>query len=166
MKIAFGYKMGVGKDTAVEYLINKYGGKQISFASPIYDILNYAQNRCGFKKEKDRQFLQYIGTEWARKKEENIWVRLALESISENTNNFLSDVRFKNELDALKNDNWICIKINKEKVEKNREGTGNTKHSSETELDCVPDDYWDYIINNNGSIEDFYKQLDNIVSLL
>ena len=163
MKIAFGYKMGVGKDTAVEYLIKKYGGKQISFASPIYDILNYAQNRCGFKKEKDRQFLQYVGTEWARKKEENIWVRLALESTTDDTNNFLSDVRFKNELNALKKNNWICVKINRDVIEKNREGTGNNKHSSETELDSVSDENWDYVIYNNGSIKDFYQNIDNII---
>ena len=32
MKIAFGYKMRSGKDTAVDYLITKYGGKKITFA--------------------------------------------------------------------------------------------------------------------------------------
>ena len=36
IKIAFGYKMGVGKDEACSYLIKKYGGEKISFASPLY----------------------------------------------------------------------------------------------------------------------------------
>ena len=63
MKIAFGYKMGAGKDTAVDYLKQKYGGTHLSFAGPIYTILENAQHICGFPVEKDRQFLQFIGTE-------------------------------------------------------------------------------------------------------
>jgi hypothetical protein len=98
MKIAFGYKMGV------DYLIDEYGGKRISFAGPIYDILSYAQKVCGFIPEKDRKFLQFIGTDWARNKENNVWVRLALESalIDEMEHAYISDVRFPNELTALK----------------------------------------------------------------
>ena len=63
IKIAFGYKMGVGKDEACSYLIKKYGGEKISFASPLYDIQHHAQRVCGFEEEKDRQFLQFIGTQ-------------------------------------------------------------------------------------------------------
>ena len=70
-KVAFGYKMGVGKDTAVDYLISRHGGKRISFADPIYNIMNYAQEVCGFEPEKDRYFLQLVGTDWARKKDPN-----------------------------------------------------------------------------------------------
>ena len=50
MRIAFGCKMGSGKDTAVSYLISKYGGKRLAFADPIYKIQNYAQQLCGFEK--------------------------------------------------------------------------------------------------------------------
>lgn len=161
MKIAFGYKMGVGKDTAVSFLIKKYGGKHISFASPIYDILNYAQERCGFKKEKDRHFLQYIGTEWARKKDKNVWINIAIESANKK-NNFISDLRFKNEFTALKNDGWICVKIYRENIDVDRTGSGNGKHSSEIELDSVSDEEWDYVVYNNISLENFLKQIDEI----
>jgi hypothetical protein len=61
-RFGFGFEARVGKDTAVEYLIKKHGGVRISFASPIYDILEYAQNVCGFEKVKDREFLQQIRT--------------------------------------------------------------------------------------------------------
>ena len=84
MKIAFGGKMGTGKDTCVNYLIKKYGGVKISFSDSIYDILYYAQNVCGFKKEKDRKFLQWIGTEWAREKNPNIWIELTLKNYPKN----------------------------------------------------------------------------------
>jgi len=35
MLVAFGYKAGVGKDTAANYLVSKYGWKQLSFASTL-----------------------------------------------------------------------------------------------------------------------------------
>lgn len=31
--------MRSGKDTSVDYLIEKYGGKKITFAKPLYDAL-------------------------------------------------------------------------------------------------------------------------------
>jgi hypothetical protein len=67
LKISFSGKAGSGKDVSVKYLIDKYGGKKF-FSKPIYDILYYAQNICGFKQEKDRKFLQWIGTEWVKYK--------------------------------------------------------------------------------------------------
>lgn len=168
MKIAFGYKMGSGKDTAVEYCVKKYTGIHISFAKPIYDILHYAQEICGFEQKKDRQFLQYIGTEWARKKDNNVWVNLAINKTKNKSGNFyISDLRFMNEFEALKKENWVLVKlvreINKEKKEE-RKGTGSVSHSSETSLDSVPNENWDYIINNNSNcLEDFYLELDNLV---
>jgi hypothetical protein len=165
MKVAFGYKMGVGKDSAVSYLVQKHGGKHISFAKPIYDILHYAQKKCGFPVCKDRHFLQYVGTEWGRSHEENVWVRLALESVELNENNFISDLRYLNEFKALKDSGWKCVKISRrvEKVGKEREGTGSSYHSSEVELDKVREEEWDYIISNDSDLEEFYGKIDEMV---
>jgi hypothetical protein len=167
VKIAFGHKMGVGKDTACSHLINKYGGKHLSFAMPLYDIQRYAQQKCGFLEEKDRQFLQYIGTEWARNKDPDVWVRLALQDHMQDENIFLSDLRFKNEFYALKKDGWFCVKIvrpqeNQENQVQNRKGTGRNDHESETSLDAIDDKEWNYIIYNDKSIQDFYNNLDNL----
>ena len=48
MQIAFGYKMGTGKDACVKYLINNYGGEKIYFAKPIYDILQIKKGTLYF----------------------------------------------------------------------------------------------------------------------
>lgn len=163
MKIAFGYKMGVGKDEAVSYIKRKIDGRQISFAGPLYSIMFYAQEVCGFEQQKDREFLQYVGTEWARKNDPNVWVRLAIEKSSMiNGNIFLTDLRFPNEFEALKNDGWLCVKINRSYTE-GREGSGNKSHHSEKALDLIHDNRWDYIIDNNGSLEEFYKKLDILI---
>ena len=164
MKIAFGYKAGSGKDTCVDYLIKKHGGKKIAFSEPLYDILNYAQNICGFEHTKDRKFLQFIGTEWGRETNPNIWVELALKKCCNTSNNFYcSDVRFLNEFEALRNNGWTLIKLVRDE-DILRIGNGNTNHVSETQLDLLPDGKWDYIIDNNGTLEDLYVKLDKIVS--
>lgn len=168
MKIAFGYKARSGKDTAVDYMIRTYGGTRVSFATPLYDILAYAQSRCGFSQAKDRQFLQYIGTDWARKQDPDVWVRLALESIRKITwdNEFfglsakhiyVSDLRFTNEFNALKKDGFICVK-----VVRNVDRGDIPEHPSETELDSIPDKDWDIILYNNSSIDDYYQALSLI----
>ena len=166
MKIAFGCKMGVGKDTAVSYLIEQYGGEKISFSTPIYDILHYAQSLCGFNIEKDRDFLQYIGTEWGRRKDPDIWAKMALKNVSEtNINTYISDLRFLNEFEYMKNNGWKCVKIVRTSVDSNRQGTGSKTHISETELDNLPDDKWDYVLtNNDGTLMEFYDNLDNMIT--
>ena len=161
--IAFGGKMGSGKDTAVSYMISEYGGLRHSFAKPLYAIQEYTQRRCGFTLQKDRQFLQYIGTEWARKKDPNVWVKIALREVPKTGNVFLSDLRFPNEFQALKKAGWICVKINRVHL-LGREGSGDPRHSSEIALDEIPDKDWDLIIDNNEDLTSFYAKVDKIVS--
>lgn len=164
MKIAFGYKMGVGKDEAVSYFIQKYGGTKISFSEPLYDIMHYAQDKCGFPREKDRQFLQYIGTEWARNKDNDVWINLLTNKDYPNNHNYyIGDLRFPNEYKALKNSGWICVKIVRSHQEE-RKGTGSHSHTSETALDKLHDNVWDYIIHNTGSLNEFYTKLDYLVN--
>jgi len=162
VNIAFGGQMGAGKDTAVDYLIERYDGKKISFAGPIYDILSFAQKTCNFPQEKDRGFLQYIGTEWARQKNPNVWIEKAINSVEINNNNFISDLRFINEFNSLKKNGWKCVKIIRlSHLENNRVGSGTMTHPSELELNLISG--WDLIIENNGSLEEFYNKLDSVM---
>lgn len=164
MKIAFGYKMRCGKDTCAKYLIDKYGGEKISFSKFVYDIMYYAQSICGLKTEKDRKFLQWIGTEWGRSQDPDLWINLTMNDIyntyqNENTNLYCTDVRFINEFTRLKKDGWILCKINRNCVE-------NSSHISECELDSLKDEEWDFIIENNGSLKKLYNKLDKIIKNL
>lgn len=162
LKIAFGGNMGSGKDTCVDYLSSKYPEyTRLSFAGALYDILNYAQEKCGFKKTKDRKFLQFIGTEWARSIDENVWINIVLNKDIKGVG-LLSDIRFPNEFKELKNNGWICIKIIRSNIDGNRAGTGNKIHSSELSINDIKDEDWDFIVENNSSLEDLYIKLDKI----
>jgi len=191
MLIAFSGKMGSGKDEAAEYLKDKYSGTKYSFAKPIYDILHYAQFICGFEYKKDRKLLQFIGTEWARNIDKDVWVKIALlniesskesakesskESAKESSkesakesakeNFFITDLRHLNELKALKEHNWICIQIKRDAIDLDRAGTGNINHSSELELENISADHWDFVIENNGTLSEFHQKLDDIVDTI
>jgi len=119
VKIAFGYKRRVGKDTSCDYLVQKYGGVKLSFAEPLYKILNFSQLICNFKETKDRKFLQFVGTEWARSINENVWVDLLIDKLKSRpeVNIFVSDLRFKNEFWALKKHGFICVQVKNKEVD-------------------------------------------------
>jgi hypothetical protein len=163
LKIAFGGKMRSGKDTSADYLIKNHGGIRLSFSEPLYNILHYAQTVCNFTLEKDRWFLQTVGTEWARSKNPNVWIDLLIKKVNDvesSTNIYNSDVRFKNEFDALKKNGFILIKLKRNVVEIDN---GSVGHISEVELDSIPDSNWDYVIDNNDGIEELYRKLDSII---
>ena len=167
LKIAFGGNMGSGKDHAGNYLKTKYGGTCVSFAKPIYDILYYAQDRCQITRNKDRRFLQLVGTDWGRSLDPNLWINLLLTSTEITEENcYLTDLRFENEFNSLKDKSWICIKIIRECDTRERAGTGSAHHSSELSLRNIPNEHWNYIIDNNGSLEEFESQLDKIITTI
>lgn len=94
-----------------------------------------------------RKLLQLVGTECGRNIiHPNIWINSLLSSYNKDfTNWIITDVRFKNEAQAIKKRGGILIRINRE--------TGFLdNHSSETDLDDYSD--WDFVIDNNGSMED------------
>lgn len=167
MLIGFGCQARVGKDTAAEYLISKYGGVRVSFAQPLYDCQTYIQNRCGLPMEKDRKLLQWLGTEWGREKDPNIWVNIALDKIrslrhqNPNVNIYITDLRFPNEFDAIRKAGGITVRILR--PEKGDICGGSTTHLSEIGLIDKPLGEWDHIIENIGTLDEFHEKLDNLI---
>lgn len=158
IKIAFGCQARVGKDTACEYLQRKYGGSILRFAAPLYDILHYAQDRCGFPRRKDVKFLQWIGTDWAREQNPNVWIDCLVRQVNDTDNVFVPDLRFRNEFDALRARGFKCVRIIRSDRPIDRAAT----HASEVELVDFDQSQWDAVIVNDGSIEDLYQKLDAI----
>jgi hypothetical protein len=133
-----------------------------------------------------RLLLQLLGTEWGRNIiHPNIWVNtLMSEYISldcknvcakldnvghecmdksscvYNPNWIITDVRFPNELEAVKEKKGISIRVNRD-----RKGFTNQKllaelHPSETALNNAE---FDYVIDNNGSISDLIDKVQEIL---
>ena len=91
-----------------------------------------------------RELLQKFGTAIRNEICDDFWVKVCLKDYNESQNWIISDVRFKSEIEGIKQFNNITLRINNSSA-----GAGN--HISEVDLD----DYkFDYVINNNGSLED------------
>lgn len=72
----------------------------------------------------------------------------------------ITDTRFPNEVSAIKEKNGIVIRVNRKSID-DMEKLNSIKHESETALDNYL--YFDYTINNDGSIEELIKQVKEIL---
>ena len=99
------------------------------------------------------QVLQRLGTGVRAAIDQEFWVKALFNTYSDNI--IIADVRFPNEVEAVKERGGIVFRIE-------RPGAGAGNHISETALD----DYhgFDYIIDNVGTLEDLFNQVKFIVN--
>lgn len=114
-----------------------------------------------------REFLQYFGTDLIRKNlGDDIWINATFSDykppkLSEyNPSQWLiSDVRFPNELKAIKDRGGICIRV--ERHNHPNDTNPNTEHESESALDNSDD--FDYIVINDGTIDELIEKVKEIL---
>ena len=97
-----------------------------------------------------RELLQGIGQGLRDAIDPNLWVKILFANTEGWSNYIIADVRYPNEIYAIKKRNGILIRID-------RKGAGAGNHSSETALDNYKE--WDVHIENNGSIEDLFETM-------
>jgi hypothetical protein len=110
--------------------------------------------------QKDRVLLQKLGLNM-RDVRESVWVDYVINNLKPNDYYVLDDLRYKNELDALKKAGFILVRIEASRDIRERR-IPNTfpkdeNHLSETDLDDY--DGWDVVIDNNNN--DLYSFLNN-----
>ena len=103
-----------------------------------------------------RHALQYIGTEVLRTHDINFHVSRSIENLEYGDTYVNDDLRFKNELLTMQNFGAHCIFVN-------RETDIVSDHASEKELQ--PTDF-DYIIENDGTIEDLKQKFMVLYKLI
>ena len=123
-------------------------------------------------KEKDRELLQWYGTDYKRKhKGQDYWINLVMPEI---INNLLQDkdvvvpdTRFLNEIQTARAcgnaDKVIIVRVKRDGIKDDSEG--DDQHKSETELDSYA--WFDLTIKNNKDIDGFTalfeKELESFV---
>jgi chaperonin cofactor prefoldin len=172
-----------GKDTAGEYFINK-GYIKYAFAGPLKkackEIFMFSDEQTeGDDKEKHDniwnisaiQLFQRFGTEIFRERlsdfypemeniKENFWTyRFKIwyqEQLEKNKDVLIvvTDVRFDNEVDIIKELGGIIIKVERNQV------TNLDEHKSETSIGKIKHDY---LVKNDSDIEKYYEKLAKIV---
>lgn len=187
MIIALHGKAGSGKDTVGKMIQQYEKSFEIrKFADKLKDIVCIILN-CGREELEDRTFkeskidwlnlsvrelMQFIGTELFREQiHPDIWVKLLMNDYKEigkydyskddfvvsYPNWVITDLRFKNVYLYLKNNykDVVFIKIN-------RPGIKSLNHSSEFDLEG-DDITWDYVIENDSTLEELSKKINKIV---
>lgn len=115
-----------------------------------------------------RKLLQLLGTDCGRNMiHPNIWINALFADYKvykdeELPNWIITDVRFPNEAKAIKNRGGILIRIERDYVLRGGPEDPKNQHPSETALDDYQD--FDYVIENNGSIEDLINKIKKIIN--
>lgn len=107
-----------------------------------------------------REFMQYFGTEIVRKIYPNAWCNFTLNKIEKEKSevSIVSDVRFLNEVQAIKKGGGIIVKLHRNRTK--------DLHNSEAGVDLIPNDMIDVNIKNNKknfSIEDLQKEVAKLI---
>lgn len=164
IKLAFGHKARVGKDTACEYVLKTYGnqqGKIFRFAQPVYAIATLIQKFLGRDEVKDPGLLQLIGLGMREHYGEDIWVNEVDKQVAvmalDTTVAVVPDMRFPNEMKTLKERGFVTVNINRA----NRVIDRDQSHPSEIGLDGAE---YDFTYNNDSNRDKFYAFIDYVIA--
>jgi hypothetical protein len=176
---------GCGKTTGASYLVNYHHFVEKSFAECLKKackelFLLEDEQLFGTQEQKElpdprwygctpRKMLQFVGTDLLRDQLSKIipdlgknifthhfklWYEANIK-LNPNLCVVVSDVRFQNEIDFVQGLGGLVIKIDRPSVQTN------DLHPSEMELQSITT--YDHLINNSGSLTDFYKEIDAYV---
>lgn len=184
--VGFLGKKRSGKDTSCDYIISVLKNlnqdvRKLAFAEPLKKIVgemfNLTEDQLygDLKDSVDpkwgispRIMFQFVGTDLIRNNihkilptiGENFWVYSLEQKIKEFNNNtvvFISDVRFISEVELIHKLGGKVIKI-----ERNIPSSGEILHQAEAEVDKITN--YDFLVNNNSTIEELYKKILEIYS--
>ena len=203
--IAIAGRMGSGKDVCATHLIENHQFVKYSFAGSLKDAVSVVfgwdrvllegetpesrvwretidqwwANRLSIKHLTPRWVLQNWGTEVCRQGfHQDIWVASLENKLSKiNENVVITDCRFKNEFDTVKNVGGICIRLERGPepewypiaADYNTTGysydfeTLKKYNIHASEYSSVGLDY-DYCIENNSDLPSLFTQLESIIN--
>jgi len=184
MIVGLGHQAQVGKDTAARFLVERHGFVRLAFADILKEVaydtnpivlpalvqghLQDLVDERGWEAAKElgetRRLLQELGLSARWHLGENVWVQPIFNKILDEPDQsfVISDVRFRNEFDMLKNmdhrhGGGVLLKITRLRSLSNA-GT----HQSEIALAGVE---WDHVLENNGTMLEFEENLIGVLGL-
>ena len=198
MIVGFVGLIGSGKDTAADILVDNFGFKRDSFANTLKDAVanifhwdrdmlqgqtaesrawreevdDWWAERLGIPHLTPRWVLQFFGTDVCRDNFSNdIWVASLERKLMQSKDNIvISDVRFPNEIHAIKDAGGVIIRLQRGD---NPVWWSTARNMPESMTKLWPDVHlsewaWvsegeDYVIHNDGTIEEFGVNLGIVI---
>lgn len=178
MIVGFGHRAQVGKDTAGAWLV-EHGWERLAFADLVRDVLYQMDpvvdpvsteyyftlkamvDTMGWEMAKNntevRGLLQKLGHGLREILDPDVWCRPIIkraEDLDEDgINVVITDVRYLNEV--------MGIRLAGGRVYRVDRAVQSLRHAGEEQLDEFQD--WDGVIDNNGSTENLYRQVQDLV---
>lgn len=161
-----------GKDTIAQIIKDYYASHQydilnLQYSSYVKEYAKKISNWDGSEETKPRELLQQLGTNIIRDKiDEAFFVKKLIDDIKVYSFFFdvltISDARFKLEVDVPKEnfDDVVVIRVNRPNFD-NGLTEEQKKHRTETDLDDYEN--YDYVIENDGNLEELNKKIIKII---
>ena len=176
MRIALSGLKRAGKDTVGSYLIQNYSCKRYAFADEVKRLAREVFPDEFVQNDKPVDLLQWLGNTM-RQRNPDVWINKlsTMIQLTKDTipNLVVTDVRYPNEVQALKKLGFTIVKV-QVPVEVSIERSKATEinfteelllHESE-QLAQSNEQYYDYVIDNTGTLEELYKKVDEVVEVL
>jgi hypothetical protein len=167
-----------GKDTVAQFFVENYGYTRVAFADNIRHMLldlnpyvgigpsNYNHTTLsdlvalngweGAKQHPEvRRLLQDLGVSARNYLGEDVWINAALSTPTQNDGLVITDVRFINEAEAIKNRGGQIWRVIRPGV------TAVNSHISETQMDGYS---YDRIVDNSGDFKDLSIEIASLIS--
>ena len=176
MRIALSGLKRSGKDTIGSYLIQNYSCKRFAFADEVKRLARELFPEEFVQNDKPVDLLQWLGNTM-RQRNPDVWInRLAtmIQLTKDPVPNLVvTDVRYPNEVQALKNLGFTIVKVQvpvEVSIERSKATEVNFTeelllHESE-QLAQSNEQYYDYIIENTGTLEELYSKVEEMVEVL
>lgn len=168
--IAFSGRMGAGKTTAANFLVEEYGYRKVAFADALKRVTTWVAewlhahgcpaDLATALQDKHtplgRRWLQEFGTDCMRAILPDVWVRAAMPAIAAGMPRVtVDDVRFRNEALALRRLGFRLVRVETDptvRALRLRGGQGLVDHPSELDLEAWR---WDAVIDGGLPLDAF-----------
>lgn len=169
-------KIGSGKDTFGQLLIkNTKNLQRKAFADNLKIVVailtgidveklhdqTFKNSYCDMFNMTYGEVLQKVGTNYLRQFDDKIWIKSTFASMSNDINYVITDTRFKNEAQYVKNNGGILIKTVGDPLNVRQNSNRDLNHQSEIDLDDWTD--WDEIIENDSTLEELENKAKLII---
>ena len=129
------------------------GAKDSPLEGPVFQAV--AEN-AGLQLVTRRWIWQRLGTEVAHNFGPDVWINGLLRNAVGFARVVIPDVRYPVEAEAVKAAGGLLIRVDREVPY----DAAQDDHRSEHALDYYGG--WDYIVDNNGTVDDLYRQVDTL----